>query len=74
VPGGGSLHGGPLSRQESEIHLLDRLAVLYRYRRIALAVFLLTLAVLVTQRDSRVQVYQAQARLLIEDGAVRCAG
>ena len=55
------------AQREPEIHLLDRLAVFYRYRRIALAIFLLTSAVLITQSYSRVRVYQAQARLLIED-------
>ncbi len=48
-------------------HLLDRLAVVMRYRKIALAVFALTSGAIMVQSYSRVAVYQAQARLLIED-------
>lgn len=52
---------------ESEVHLLDRLAVLYRYRTVAITVFILgTLAVMI-QGYTTVQLYRAQARLDIED-------
>jgi capsular exopolysaccharide synthesis family protein len=57
-----SAHGG-----EREIHVLDRLAVVYRYRRIALAVFALTSAALLIRGHSGVRTYKAQARILIED-------
>lgn len=48
-------------------HLLDRLAVVARYRRIALIVFVLTAGAIMVQGYSQVPVYQATARLLIED-------
>jgi succinoglycan biosynthesis transport protein ExoP len=52
---------------EAEIHLLDRLAVVYRYRHIAVAVFFLTTLLVMIQGYTTVKLYQAQARLLIED-------
>jgi capsular exopolysaccharide synthesis family protein len=52
---------------ENEVHLLDRLAVLYRYRRLCATVFILVTAAMIIQGYSAVKVYQAQARLLIED-------
>ena len=52
---------------ENEVHLLDRLAVLYRYRRLCVTVFILVTAAMIIQGYSAVKVYQAQARLLIED-------
>jgi succinoglycan biosynthesis transport protein ExoP len=51
---------------ESDVHLLDRLAVLYRYRRIAIAVFVLSAAALMVQGYSGIQLFRAQGRLLIE--------
>jgi len=48
-------------------HLLDRLSVLARYRRIAFAIFTLTAGSIVLQGYSKIAMYQAQARLLIED-------
>lgn len=48
-------------------HLLDRLAVVMRYRKIAFAVFALTAGAMMVQGYSKVAVFQAQARLLIED-------
>jgi succinoglycan biosynthesis transport protein ExoP len=50
-----------------DIHILDRLAVIYRYRRIALAVFVLASAAMMIQGYSNVQIYQARAQILIED-------
>jgi len=52
---------------DGEVHLLDRFAVLYRYRRIALTVFVLTTAVMMIQGYTNVLVYQAKGQLLIED-------
>jgi succinoglycan biosynthesis transport protein ExoP len=52
---------------DSDVHLLDRLAVLYRYRRICVTTFVLVTAALTIQGYSTTQMYQAQARLLIED-------
>ena len=56
----------PPPSAEGEVHLLDRLAVIYRYRHIALAVFALTAITVVVQGYTSVKVYQAQVRLLIE--------
>jgi succinoglycan biosynthesis transport protein ExoP len=52
---------------ENDVHLLDRLAVLYRYRMLCVTVFVLVTAAMIIQGYSAVKVYQAQARLLIED-------
>ena len=50
-----------------DIHILDRLAIIYRYRRIVLTVFVLASAAMMIQGYSNVQVYQARAQILIED-------
>src|SRR4051794_33142999 len=52
---------------ENDVHLLDRLAVLYRYRRLSATVFVLVTAAMIIQGYSNVKIFQAQARLLIED-------
>ena len=52
---------------ENDVHLLDRLAVLYRYRRLCVTVFVLVTAAMIIQGYSNVQIYMAQARILIED-------
>jgi polysaccharide biosynthesis transport protein len=52
---------------DSEVHILDRLAVLFRYRRIVLSVFVLTTLAMMIQGYSNLQVFRAQAQLLIED-------
>src|SRR5438270_6959364 len=62
---GGTPSGG--FSPESDVHLLDRLAVLYRYRRLCVTVFILATAAMIIQGYSSIKIYQAQARLLIED-------
>src|SRR5262249_53150019 len=52
---------------DGEVHLLDRLAVLYRYRRLCTTVFVLVTAAMIIQGYSTVQMFQAQGRILIED-------
>src|SRR5262249_58878739 len=52
---------------DSEVHLLDRFAILYRYRRVAVTVFVLTSAVMMIQGYTNVQLFQARGQLLIED-------
>src|SRR5438093_7150745 len=64
---GGPRQGGHSYTIEYEIQLLDRIAVLYRYRFIATTVFILTTLGVMIQGYTTVQVYRAQARLLIED-------
>jgi capsular exopolysaccharide synthesis family protein len=56
----------PFAR-DTDIHILDRLAVLYRYRRIASSVMVLTTAAMMIQGYTSIKVFQAQGRLLIED-------
>jgi polysaccharide biosynthesis transport protein len=58
--------GGPYA-VEAETHLLDRFAVLYRYRAITSAVFILTTLAVMLQGYTAIPLYQAQAQLLIED-------
>ncbi len=52
---------------DGEVHLLDRLAIVYRYRTIAISVFVLTTLAIVIQSYGTVPTYIAQSRLLIED-------
>jgi succinoglycan biosynthesis transport protein ExoP len=52
---------------DPEVHILDRLAIIYRYRRIATTVFVLTTAAVMIQGYSNVRLFQAQARVVIEE-------
>jgi capsular exopolysaccharide synthesis family protein len=52
---------------ENDVHLLDRVAVLYRYRGLCITVFVLATAAMIIQGYSNIQLYVAQARILIED-------
>ncbi len=63
----GSSRPSPTYSVDRDIHILDRLAIIYRYRRIALSVFVLTTIALMIQGYSNVQLYQAKAQVLIED-------
>ena len=65
--GGSSTPAAPQFVPENDVHLLDRLAVLYRYRRLCVTVFVLVTAAMIIQGYSTVQLYVAQARILIED-------
>src|SRR3984893_11734575 len=65
--GGSSTPGLMYNPATDEIHILDRLAVIYRYRRIVVTVFVLATAAMMIQGYSNVQVYQARAQILIED-------
>src|SRR5882724_2920458 len=64
---GGASRPASYPRGDQEVHILDRLAILYRYRRIASTVFVLTTTALMIQGYSNIRLFQAQARLLIED-------
>src|SRR5256885_9117031 len=59
--------GGGGQFVESEVHLLDRLAVLYRYRRLCVTVFILSTTAMIIQGYTNIQMYQALARLEIND-------
>src|SRR3954469_16508842 len=69
-PGGAPAAGGaapaPYS-PDKDVHLLDRLAVLYRYRRLFRTGFILGASAMIIQGYSNVKIFQAQARVLIED-------
>jgi polysaccharide biosynthesis transport protein len=52
---------------ENEVHLLDRLSVVFRYQRIVISVFVLTTAAMMIQDYSSIKIFRAQAQLLIED-------
>ncbi len=71
VPPAGARPGGASPTQaftpDTDVHLLDRIAVLYRYRRIAITVFVLTTAAMMIQGYSSIQYFRAQGRLLIEN-------
>jgi polysaccharide biosynthesis transport protein len=67
TPGAPSLRPPAPRSASDQDHLLDRLAVVMRYRKIAAAVFVLTAGAIIVQGYSKVVMYQAQARLLIED-------
>jgi len=71
--GGATTSGGQkppdlmYSASNDDIHILDRLAVIYRYRRIAVTVFVLATAAMMIQGYSNIRVFQARAQILIED-------
>jgi capsular exopolysaccharide synthesis family protein len=52
---------------DGDVHLLDRVAIIYRYRAIAISVFLLTTLAVVLQGYAAVPMFRATARILIED-------
>lgn len=52
---------------ENEVHLLDRLSVVFRYQRIVISVFVLTTMAMMIQDYSSIKIFRAQAQLLIED-------
>jgi capsular exopolysaccharide synthesis family protein len=64
---GGSVSPAQTFSPDTDVHLLDRIAVLYRYRRVAIAVFVLTTAAMMIQGYSSLQFFRAQGRLLIEN-------
>jgi capsular exopolysaccharide synthesis family protein len=65
--GSGQPTGQNYTAAADEIHILDRLAVIYRYRQIALAVFVLASAAMMIQGYSNIPLFQARAQILIED-------
>jgi polysaccharide biosynthesis transport protein len=57
----------PLYEVDAEVHLLDRLAVVYRYRAIAASVFVLTTLAILIQSYTAIPMYEARTQILIED-------
>jgi polysaccharide biosynthesis transport protein len=64
---GGSVSPPQTFSPDTDVHLLDRIAVLYRYRRVAIAVFVLTTAAMMIQGYTSLQYFRAQGRLLIDN-------
>jgi succinoglycan biosynthesis transport protein ExoP len=64
---GAAMPPAPQFSIDADVHLLDRLAVIYRYRYIAITVFVLSAAAMMIQGYTTVQMFEAQARLLIEN-------
>lgn len=60
-----TLPGGPGS--EGDVHLLDRLSVLYRYRRIVVTVVVIVLIAGIVQTMTTTPEYRASARVQIDD-------
>jgi succinoglycan biosynthesis transport protein ExoP len=50
-----------------EIHILDRLAVLYRYRYLATSVFVLSSVAIMIQGYSSIQLFMSRGQILIEN-------
>ena len=63
----GNAAQAPTFVPNEDIHILDRFAVLYRYKQVATAVFFLTAAAMVIQGYTTIPTYQAQAQIMIED-------
>jgi polysaccharide biosynthesis transport protein len=57
----------PAFTPPTDVHLLDRLAVLFRYRQVAIAVFILSSTAMMIQGYSTVKLFKADAQIMIED-------
>jgi capsular exopolysaccharide synthesis family protein len=57
----------PFMTGVGEVHLLDRLAVVFRHLRLVMAVFVLVLTLALLRSYSTTPLYRAQAQILIED-------
>ena len=77
-PGAQPQHPGRLpvsTGSDDEIHLLDRLATVYRHRRLVVSVFTIVVTLMMLQSYSTIPLYKATARVLIEEqNTVRVAG
>jgi polysaccharide biosynthesis transport protein len=52
---------------DQDVHVLDRLAVLYKYRRIVISVFVLIMIVMMMGQFTAVPMYRAVAQIQIDD-------
>jgi len=66
--------GFPGYPADGDVHLLDRLGVIYRYRHILIAVVTLVMVATIFQTYTTVPLYRASARVLIEDERPPVAG
>ena len=56
------------------VHLLDRLSGLFRHRRAAGAAFTIIVALVMLQTYSKIPLYQASARVVIQDERTMAVG
>ena len=68
-PPGATHKGGrlPGSSGGNDVHLLDRLAAIYRHRRLAVSVFSAVVLLMMLQSYATIPMYRATARLLIDE-------
>jgi len=59
--------GFPGAPADGDVHLLDRLGVVYRYRHIIVTALVLVMAATIVQTYTTVPLYRASARVLIEE-------
>jgi succinoglycan biosynthesis transport protein ExoP len=57
----------PRSSGSHNVHLLDRLATIFRHRRVAGAAFAIVVGVMMLQTYSTIPLYRASARVVIQD-------
>ncbi len=57
-----------------QIHLLDRLTAIFRHRRIAGAAFVIVVGLMMLQTYSKIPLYRAGARVLIQDERTMAIG
>jgi polysaccharide biosynthesis transport protein len=57
----------PQSSSGQQVHLLDRLSAIFRHRRIAGAAFVIVVGLMMVQTYSKIPLYRASARVLIQD-------
>jgi succinoglycan biosynthesis transport protein ExoP len=76
-PSGGSTETPILPAPSSaaqQIHLLDRLTAIFRHRRIAGAAFAIVVGLMMLQTYSKIPLYRAGARVLIQDERTMAVG
>jgi polysaccharide biosynthesis transport protein len=64
----------PLSSGGQSIHLLDRLTAIFRHRRLAGAAFAVVVGLMMLQTYSKIPLYRAGARVLIQDERTTAVG
>ena len=67
APGSGDARPSGAREVHAPVHVLDRLVVIQRYRGVAIGVFVLTTLAMMSGSYSKRPMYQAQARLLIDN-------
>jgi succinoglycan biosynthesis transport protein ExoP len=57
----------PQSSSGQQVHLLDRLSAVFRHRRVAGAAFVIVVGLMMIQTYSKIPLYRASAKVLIQD-------